>query len=243
MKKIVALLCLAALALTLLSSCLSITVEMHGSETEETAGTPVSSEPVSSEPAAETKDEKDEKEKELERLLSLTQADAKAQIFDPACDIYLGFESGNFPWEIDWQVTYLTESGIQYSPIVQEGLNTCDDVMNEVRRYFSRAFTEKMVRPELLIDRDGKAWVPAMGKGGNIYFVRAAYELHEKDGAPVYTVTSTFIKDSYLMGIDDYDNIPEEALYDVEKDFTFVWEDGRWVFDTFVSPDRVEFMD
>ncbi len=56
-------------------------------------------------------------------------------------------------------------------------------------------------------------------------------------------MTSTFIKDSYLMGIDDYDNIPEEALYDVEKDFTFIWEDGRWVFDTFTSPDRIEFMD
>ena len=182
----------------------------------------------------------DEKEKAKKALLAMDPKEWEEELYLPAAELWSVYDSGNYLWEIDQFVTYETEEGYQYYLIKDENMTRLADVKALFEKHFSRRVTEKRMSPEIIVEHDGRLWFLMTGKGGNIYYVGPTeFELKEKGDALVLTLTSRYIIDTYLMAIDDYDNIPAEYLEERSVDLTLLYENGAWVFDTFCMPDQV----
>lgn len=239
MKKIFVLalaLCLALAA----SSCAFLQRDGYQTTvpaTEPDAGTSPSgsgTEPPATEPATEPEDD------EREALLALSEEALYQRLYQPALELWQVVHTGAYQWKIDYSVSFKAEAGYSYYLVDDETMTSMEKLVALYREHFSRRLTQELMDLDFIVEKDSHLWCVAIGKGGNLYYANnTTFALSDSGDTLTLTVTSDFIKDIYLMAIEDYNNIPAEYLETRSQDLTLVREDGRWVFDSFQAPDLI----
>ena len=232
MKKITALLCLAALLSGLFAAC----GQAQNQTEPRSAGIESGDGAASSDPVPSAPSDEERKSRALTDLLSLSDAQLKEEVYGPALTLYLAFTGVSCPWTLDWNTDYQKDpSGPVYHPVSDGRLAGYDALLREAGQRFSRSFLRSLLEKEVLIEHEDRVYSLPPTDSANIYYLDHTLSLSLSAGSPVCTLTATFIKDSSLMSIEDYDNIPDEDLYTLTAALPLVWEGEGWVFDDFAS--------
>lgn len=194
-------------------------------------------------------DEKDDtktpsaEDKELEVLKKMTSKQIGDEIFEEAFKVYFLFDGGNLDFENEDTVE---KNGNVYYKVTskQEMFDSSVDFasykefVDFVKRYFSKEFTEKLLKDSYYLNVDGELYTIPVGRGGNMSYHSHSFAVTSaKKGEIVYTVYLKNIKEEYMdqMFTDEDFEASEDMLTTTEIKYNYKKIDGKWVFTDFQS--------